>query len=45
MLGAARRATQGLTLVKEMYSHLVKNGYGNQDLSSLYKKIERLNKK
>jgi len=33
------------TLVKEMYNSLVKNGYGNDDHSSLYKEIERINKK
>ena len=33
------------TLVKEMYNNLVKNGHGDQDHSSLYKEIERLNKK
>jgi len=31
--------------VKEMYNNLVKNGYGNDDHSSLYKEIERINKK
>ena len=33
------------TLVKEMYNNLVKNGYGDKDHSSLYKEIERINKK
>ena len=33
------------TLVKEMYNNLVNNGYSNIDHSSLYKEIERLNKK
>lgn len=33
------------TLVKEMYNNLVNNGYGDKDHSSLYKEIERLNKK
>ncbi len=32
-------------LVKEMYKNLVENGYGNDDHSSLYKEIERINKK
>lgn len=32
-------------LVKEMYKSLVKNGYGETDHSSLYKEIERINKK
>ena len=32
-------------LVKEMYKTLVDNGHGNTDHSSLYKEIERLNKK
>ena len=32
-------------LVKEMYKNLVENGHGNDDHSSLYKEIERMNKK
>ncbi len=32
-------------LVKEMYKTLVENGYGEIDHSSLYKEIERMNKK
>ena len=32
-------------LVKEMYNNLVKNGHGDLDHSSLYKEIERINKK
>ncbi len=32
-------------LVKDMYKTLVKNGHGETDHSSLYKEIERLNKK
>ena len=32
-------------LVKEMYKNLVENGCGNDDHSSLYKEIERMNKK
>ena len=32
-------------LVKEMYKTLVDNGHGNTDHSSLYKEIERINKK
>ena len=32
-------------LVKEMYKTLVENGYGETDHSSLYKEIERINKK
>ena len=32
-------------LVKEMYKTLVENGHGNEDHSSLYKEIERMNKK
>ena len=31
-------------LVKEMYKNLVENGHGNDDHSSLYKEIERINK-
>ena len=33
------------TLVKEMYNNLVENGYADKDHSSLYKEIERINKK
>lgn len=33
------------TLVKDMYNNLVKNGHGNEDHSSLYKELERINKK
>ena len=32
-------------LVKEMYKNLVENGCGNDDHSSLYKEIERMNEK
>ncbi len=32
-------------LVKEMYNNLVNNGHGDLDHSSLYKEIERINKK
>ena len=32
-------------LVKEMYKTLVENGHGNDDHSSLYKEIERMNQK
>jgi 2-hydroxy-3-oxopropionate reductase len=32
-------------LVKEMYKTLVENGHGETDHSSLYKEIERINKK
>ena len=32
-------------LVKELYNTLVENGYGETDHSSLYKEIERINKK
>ena len=32
-------------LIKEMYKSLVDNGHGNTDHSSLYKEIERINKK
>ena len=31
-------------LVKEMYKNLVENGHGDEDHSSLYKEIERINK-
>lgn len=33
------------TLIKDMYNNLVKNGHGDKDHSSLYKEIERINKK
>jgi 2-hydroxy-3-oxopropionate reductase len=33
------------TLVKEMYNNLVNNECGNDDHSSLYKEIKRINKK
>ena len=33
------------TLVKGMYNNLVKNGHGNEDHSTLYKEIERINQK
>ena len=33
------------TLVKGMYNNLVNNGHGNEDHSSLYKEIERINQK
>jgi len=33
------------TLVKDMYKNLVKNGHGEEDHSSLYKEIERINTK
>ena len=33
------------TLVKDMYNNLVENGHGEDDHSSLYKEIERINKK
>ena len=32
-------------LVKEMYKSLVENGHGETDHSSIYKEIERINKK
>ena len=32
-------------LVKEMYKNLVENGHGDEDHSSLYEEIERMNKK
>ncbi|MDC0364778.1 NAD(P)-dependent oxidoreductase [Candidatus Pelagibacter sp.] len=32
-------------LIKEMYKSLVKNGHGETDHSSIYKEIERINKK
>ena len=32
-------------LIKEMYKSLVKNGFGETDHSSIYKEIERINKK
>ena len=33
------------TLVKEMYNNLVKNGHGNEDHSSLYNEIKKINEK
>ena len=33
------------SLVKDMYNNLVENGHGEDDHSSLYKEIERINKK
>jgi len=48
ILGCAKNINLHLpisTIVKEMYNNLVKNGYGNDDHSSLYKEIERINKK
>jgi 2-hydroxy-3-oxopropionate reductase len=33
------------TLVKDMYNNLVKNGHSDEDHSSLYKEIKRINKK
>ena len=33
------------TLVRDMYNNLVKNGCENEDHSSLYKEIERINQK
>ena len=32
-------------LIKEMYKSLVENGHGEKDHSSIYKEIERINKK
>jgi 2-hydroxy-3-oxopropionate reductase len=48
ILGCAKNSKIYLpisTLVKDMYNNLVKNGYGDKDHSSLYKEIERINKK
>ena len=48
ILGCAKNTNLHLpisTLVQEMYNNLVKNGYGNDDHSSLYREIERINKK
>ena len=48
ILGCAKNINLHLpisTLVKEMYNNLVKNGCSNDDHSSLYKEIERINKK
>ena len=33
------------TLVRDMYNNLVSNGYENEDHSSLYKEVERINQK
>ena len=46
ILGCAKNFNVHLpisTLVKDMYNTLVKNGHGNEDHSSLYKEIERIN--
>ena len=48
ILGCAKNSKVHLpisTLVKEMYNNLVENGHGEKDHSSLYKEIERINKK
>jgi 2-hydroxy-3-oxopropionate reductase len=48
ILGCAKNSKIHLpisTLVKDMYNNLVKNGHGDKDHSSLYKEIERINKK
>ena len=48
ILGCAKNFNTHLpisTLVKEMYNNLVNNGHGDDDHSSLYKEIERINKK
>ncbi len=48
ILGCAKNFNLHLpisTLVKDMYNNLVKNGHGNEDHSSLYKELERINKK
>ncbi|MDC0449435.1 NAD(P)-dependent oxidoreductase [Pelagibacteraceae bacterium] len=48
ILGCAKNINLHLpisTLVKEMYNNLVKNGCSDDDHSSLYKEIERINKK
>ena len=48
ILGCAKNSKVHLpisTLVKDMYNNLVKNGHGDKDHSSLYKEIERINKK
>ena len=48
ILGCAKNSKVHLpisTLVKDMYNNLVENGHGEEDHSSLYKEIERINKK
>ena len=48
ILGCAKDSRVHLpisTLVQDMYNNLVENGYGDKDHSSLYKEIERINKK
>ena len=48
ILGCAKDSKVHLpisTLVKDMYNNLVENGHGEDDHSSLYKEIERINKK
>ena len=48
IIGCAKNTNLHLpisTLVKEMYNNLVKNGHSDDDHSSLYKEIERINKK
>ena len=48
ILGCAKNSKVHLpisTLVKDMYNNLVINGHGDKDHSSLYKEIERINKK
>ena len=48
ILGCAKDSKVHLpisTLVKDMYNNLVKNGHGEDDHSSIYKEIERINKK
>ena len=48
ILGCAKNSKVHLpisTLVKDMYNNLVENGHGEDDHSSLYKEIERINKK
>jgi 2-hydroxy-3-oxopropionate reductase len=48
ILGCAKNSKVHLpisTLVKDMYNNLVENGHGEKDHSSLYKEIERINKK
>ena len=48
ILGCAKNSNVHLpisTLVKDMYNNLVENGHGEDDHSSLYKEIERVNKK
>ena len=48
ILGCAKDSKVHLpisTLVRDMYNNLVENGHGEDDHSSLYKEIERINKK